>query len=81
MKAVVSLVQRENPNVVQTHCFLHRKVLVLKTIPDELNQVLKQVVKIVNFIKTRPLKSDLFEKMFVDMDSQHKRLILHTKAR
>ena len=81
MKGVVSLVLRENPNVVQTHCFLYKKVLVSKTIPDELNQVLKQVVKIVNFIKTRPLKSGLFEKIFVDMDSQHKRLILHTEAR
>ena len=80
IKGFVSLVQRENPNVVQTHCFLHRKVLVSKTIPDELNQVLKQVVEIVNFIKTRPLKYHLFEKICVDMDSQHKRLILHTKA-
>jgi len=81
IKGFVSLVQRENPNVVQTHCFLHREVLVSKTIPDELNQVLKQVVEIVNFIKTRPLKSRLFEKICVDMDSQHKRLILHTEAR
>ena len=81
IKGFVSLVQRENPNVVQTHCFLHREVLVSKTIPDELNQVLKQVVEIVNFIKTRPLKSRLFEKICVDMDSQHKRLILHTEVR
>ena len=48
---------------------------------DELNQVLKQVVEIVNFIKTRPLKSRLFEKMCVNMNSQHKHLTLHTKAR
>ena len=81
VKGVVSLVQRGNSNVVQTHCFLHRKALVSKTIPDELNQVLKQVVKMGNFIKTRPLKSCLFGKIFVDMDSQHKRLILHTEAR
>ena len=68
VKGVVSLVQRENSDVVQTHCFLHRKVLVSKTIPDGLNQVLKQAVEIY-FIKTRPLKSRLFEKIFVDMDS------------
>ena len=77
----MSIVQRENPNVVQTHCFLHREVRVSKTIPDELKQVSKQVVEITNFIKTRPLKSRLFEKIFVDMDSQHKRLILHTEVR
>jgi len=81
IKGFVSLVQRETPNAVQTHCFLHREVLVSKTVPDELNQVLKQVVEIVNFIKTRPLKSRLFEKICVDMDSQHKRLNLHTEAR
>ena len=81
IKGFVSLVQRKNLNVVQTYCSLHREVLVSKTIPDELNQVLRQVVEIVNFIKTRPLKSCLFEKMGVDMDSQHKRLILHTEAR
>ena len=81
IKGFVSLIQKENPNVVQTHCFLHREVLVLKTIPDKLNQVLKQVVEIVNFIKTRPLKFRLFKKICVDIDSQHKRLILHTEAR
>ena len=40
LKGFVSLVQRENSNVVQTYCFLHRKVLVSKTIPYALNQVL-----------------------------------------
>ena len=81
IKGFVSPVQRENPNVVQTQCFLRRKVLVSKTIPNQLNQVLKQVVEIVNFIKTIPLKSRLFEKICVDMDSLHKRLILHTEMR
>ena len=81
IKGFVSLVQKENPNVVPTHCFLHREVLVSKTIPDELSQVLKQVVQIVNFIKMRPKKSRIFEKICVDRDSRHKRLILHTEAR
>ena len=80
IKGFVSLVQREKPNVVQTHCFLHRKVLVSKTIPYALNQVLKQVIEIVNFNKTRPLKFRFFENICVDMDSKHKRLILHTEA-
>jgi len=81
IKGFVSLVQRENHNFVQTPFFLHREELVSKTIPNESNQVSKQVVEIVNFIKARPLKSGLFEKIYVDMDSQHKRLILHTEAR
>ena len=81
IKDFVSLVQRESPNVVETHCFLHREVLVSQTILDELNQVLKQVIEIINFIKTKPLQSRLLEKICVDMDSQQKRLILHTEPR
>ena len=32
----------------------------------------------VNFIKTRPVKSRLFEQIFTNMESQHRRLLLHT---
>ncbi|CAI9729437.1 organic cation transporter protein-like, isoform X1 [Octopus vulgaris] len=34
----------------------------------------------VNYIKSRPLKCCLFEQICVDMDSQHKRLLLHAKV-
>ncbi|XP_014770370.1 zinc finger BED domain-containing protein 5-like [Octopus bimaculoides] len=77
IKGFVSLVQQQNPNVIHTHCFLHREVLVSKTIPIELKQVLYQVVEMVNYIKSRPLKCCLFEQICVDMDSQH----MHTNVR
>ncbi len=35
----------------------------------------------VNYIKSRSLNSRLFEQICVDIDSQHKRLILHTDVR
>ena len=81
IKGFVSLVQKENPSVVQTHYFLHREVLVSQAIPDDLSQVLKQVVQMVNFFKMRSKKSRFFKKICVDMDSRHKRLILRTEAR
>ncbi|XP_029657396.1 zinc finger BED domain-containing protein 5-like, partial [Octopus sinensis] len=81
IKGFVSLVQQQNPNVTHSHCFLHREVVVSKTIPVALKQVLNQVVEMVNYIKSRPLKGCLFEQICVDMDSQHKRLLLHTKVR
>ena len=34
----------------------------------------------VNFIKSRPLKCRLFEQICIGMDSQHKRLLLHTEV-
>ena len=81
MKKFTSLVKQENPNVIRTHCFLHREVLVLKTLPSELKDVLDQVVEMVNYLKSRPLKTRFFEQICVDMDFQHKCLILHTKFR
>uniref|UniRef100_A0A0L8GVG6 Uncharacterized protein n=1 Tax=Octopus bimaculoides TaxID=37653 RepID=A0A0L8GVG6_OCTBM len=81
IKGFVSLIQLQNPNVIRTHCFLHKEVLVSKTIRVELKQVLNQVVEMVNYITSRPLKCCLFEQICIDMDSQHKCLLLHTKVR
>ena len=55
-----SLAQEENQNLVRTHCFLHREVLVSKVSQENLKKVLHQVVEIVNYVKSRPIKSRLF---------------------
>ena len=73
--------ERQNPNIITTHCFLHREALVAKTLGDELKEVLNQVTEMVNFIKRRPLKCRLFKQICIEMDSQHKRLLLHSEAR
>ena len=39
------------------------------------------VIEIVNLIKTRPVKSRIFELICKDMDSQDVRLLLHTGVR
>lgn len=52
-----------------------------KTLGENLREVLDEVVKMVNFIKVRPAKSRLFEKICTNVDSQHKRLLLHTDVR
>ena len=73
--------ERQNPNIIITHCFLHREALVAKTLGDELKEVLNQVIEKVNFIKRRPLKCRLFEQICIGIDSQHKRLLLHSEVR
>ena len=60
VKGFASLVEKQNPNIVRTHCFLHREVLVSKITQNELKEVLNQVIEMVNFIKTRPLKCRIF---------------------
>ncbi len=48
--------------------------------PDELLSVLKDIVKIVNFIKARPLNSRIFRTICNKMGSEHETLLLHTKV-
>ena len=80
-KGFVSRVKEVNPNVMATHCFLHREALVAKTLPKDLSAVLDDAVHIVNFIKARPLKSRLFATLCEEMGSDHTTLLLHTEVR
>lgn len=81
VKGFVSLVKKENPDLITTHCFLHREALVAKTLGNELRSVLDDIVKMVNFIKSRPVKSRLFSLLCEEMESPHVALILHTEVR
>ena len=51
------------------------------TVSDDFKNVLMTSVKIVNFIKSKPLQSRLFEKLCEEMGSNHKTLLLRTKIR
>ncbi|XP_068212657.1 zinc finger BED domain-containing protein 5-like [Palaemon carinicauda] len=81
IKGFVSLAEKENPDLIRTHCFLHREVLISKISQEDLKLVLHQLVEIVNYIKSRPLKSRLFEQLCKGMDSQYVRLLMHTEVR
>lgn len=69
--SVVTRMLEVSPNALWTHCNIHREVLVSKHMPDNLKNVLNTSVKIVNFIKTRPLQSRLFEKLCEEMGNSH----------
>ena len=57
IKGFASLVGKQNPCIVRTHCFLHREVLVSKTEQYELKEAMNQVIEMVNLKKIRTLKS------------------------
>ena len=50
------------------------------SVPD-LNEILNEVVSVVNFIKTRPLKARLFSALCEEMEADHKAVLFHSEAR
>jgi hypothetical protein len=53
----VLVVKQQDPNIISTHCFRRREVLVGKTLGIDMKFVLDRVVGIVNSAKPRPLKT------------------------
>lgn len=81
LKGFVAHVKELNGDILFTHCFLHREALVTKYLPSELKIVLEQCVKMVNYIKSRPLKSRLFSNLCQAMEAKYESLLLHTEVR
>ena len=81
VQGFVSRVKEKNSEVITTHCFLHREVLVSKSIGNDLKQVLDITVNMVNFINQRTLKSCMFARLCKNMQKDHVTLLLHTEAR
>ena len=79
--SLVTRTLERNPNASWTHCNLHRAALVSKHVSDDFKNVLKTSVNIVNFIKSKPFQSRLFEKLCEEMGSNHKTLLLHIEIR
>ncbi|GFW16554.1 SCAN domain-containing protein 3 [Trichonephila clavipes] len=79
LKGFVAHVKELNKDILVTHCFLHGEALVTKFLPSDLKIVLEQCVKMVNYIKSRPLKSRLFSKLCQAMEAKYESLLLHTE--
>ncbi|KAM4749061.1 zinc finger BED domain-containing protein 5-like [Rhinophrynus dorsalis] len=75
------LVLNESPKVIGTHCMIHRQILATKTLPQELQEVMKSVVSAVNYVKASALNSRLFSKLCNELDSSNNVLLFHTDVR
>lgn len=80
-KGFIARALQENGSLIITHCFLHREALVGKNCGEQFAEVINQVVKMINYIKSRPLKCRLFEKICCEMDAPYISLLLHTEVR
>ena len=79
--SVVTRLFRQSPCPLWTHCSIHRESLISKALPDDFKTVLNTAVKVVNFIKTRPLQARLFQKLCKEMGSPQLSLLMHTEFR
>ena len=60
-----------------THCIIHREALASKRINPQLHDVLNCSIKVINFIKSRPLFRPLRKKM----EAEHTQLMLRIDLR
>lgn len=76
-----ALIKTKAPNAKWTHCIIHREALAAKNISPELNFVMETVIKVVNFIKTRPVKARFFQKLCEDLGAVHTSLLYYCNSR
>jgi hypothetical protein len=81
MKVFIAPAKQTNPGIVLTHCFLHSKALVSKSVVSEVQKVLDEMIKMVNYIKSRPLQLRLFSALCSPMGAAHTLLLLLTEVR
>ena len=77
-KGFMSFVKKENKNISVIYCLLHRENLAVKEIKEDLAIVFKEVVSVVNFIKSRHLNTRLFCVLCNEMGAEHNKLLFHS---
>jgi hypothetical protein len=80
-KGLAACIQKVAPLVKWTHCCIHREVLAASRMPSNKKTVLDEAVRIVDFVKTRPLNSQLLSALCNEIGSDHKHLLLHSEIR
>ena len=76
-----SLIQEHAPMAKWMHCMIHREALVAREQSPELGATVEIVTKVINFIKTRPSKSRVFEKLCAEMNAEHRSLLFYCSSR
>ena len=74
-------VRQINSSVQVVHCLLHREQLAAQHLSLDLSAVMKEVVGVVNCIKSSAVNSRLFEQLCVDHGSQFQHLLFYSNVR
>jgi hypothetical protein len=55
LKGFVALAKQKNCGIVSTHYFLHREAFISKSVVPEIQKILDEMIKMVNYFKSRPI--------------------------
>uniref|UniRef100_A0A3B3IL21 Uncharacterized protein n=1 Tax=Oryzias latipes TaxID=8090 RepID=A0A3B3IL21_ORYLA len=80
-KGLIARIKKENPDIKWTHCVIHRAALASKKMSPVLHDVLNDSIKVINFIRSRPLNVRLFRSLYENTGAEHTELLLHTEVR
>ena len=72
---------KETPNIIVTHCIIHRQILAAKTLPENFKNCLNTLIKMINFIKSSALNTRIFKLLCEEMGSKYDNLLYHTEVR
>ena len=77
-----ALAKQKSPDIISIHSTIYHQALIMKTVPDEMNSVLGEVIRAVNLIKRNlALNSCSFTELCKGSDSELLTLLLHSHVR
>ena len=75
-----TLLKADAPHITVTYCLLHRHALATKTFTPKLEEVLKIVVKYVNYVRNNAMKYRIFKELCNEMSSEFKVLLYYSNV-
>ena len=77
----IAYMKKELPEVITTHCVVHRHALASKTLPDKFKKPLTTPKNVVNYIRGRSLNHRIFRTSYEEIGTGHVTLRYSTKIR
>ena len=75
-----TLLKADAPHIIVTHCLLHKHALATKTFTPKLAEVLKIVVKYVNYVRNNAMKHRIIKELCNEMSSEFEVLLYYSYA-
>ena len=80
--SLIARIRAMNPDMIFNHCMIHCQALAAKNMQSsDLHDMHKDVIRVVNFVRSSALNSRMFSKLCENMEPIHRRLLFHSEIR